>query len=161
MMDERKILISQYHAALEMLKQTIVQCPALIWNGRDTSTPLWQIAYHALFYTHLYLQDSQQTFVAWAKHRAEYLFSAQPAPSQVQPPDKATVLEYLAFCEQEVMDKLAGADLAADSGFHWLPFSKLELHLYSIRHIQQHVGELMERLGSHAHEIDWIGSWQK
>ncbi|HNS50851.1 MAG TPA: hypothetical protein PKO09_06665 [Anaerolineae bacterium] len=36
----------------------------------------------------------------------------------------------------------------AGSGFHWLPFSKLELRHYSIRHLQQHTGELMERLGA-------------
>lgn len=158
MMDERKIIISQYHAALAMLKQTILQCPEARWNNRDTQTAFGQVAYHALFYTHLYLQDSLQTFTAWSKHREEYLFADQPSQSPPQPPDKAIVLEYLAFCEQQVVDKVAGTNLAADSGFDWLPFSKLELQLYSIRHIQQHVGELMERLGSDAQAIHWIGS---
>ncbi len=155
-MNERKMLISQYYAALEMLKQTILQCPAARWESRDPQTPFGQVAYHALFYTHLYLQDSAQTFTPWVDHRAEYLPSEQLPPSL---PDKTTVLEYLAFCEQEVMDKVAGTDLAAASGFHWLPFTKLELQLYSIRHIQQHVGELMERLGPEAQAINWIGSW--
>ncbi len=155
-MDEYKILISQYHAALEMLKQTIQHCPETHWHSRDAQTPFGQVAYHALFYTHLYLQDSQQTFTPWVGHRAEYLPSEPPSPAL---PDKTTVLEYLAFCEQEVMDKVAGTDLGTTSGFHWLPFNKLELQLYSIRHIQQHVGELMERLGPAAQAIDWIGSW--
>lgn len=160
-MNEHKILISQYRAALEMLKQTIQQCPETHWKSLETQTAFGQVAYHALFYTHLYLQESQQTFTAWSKHRAEYLFSDQVPQPPVELLDKATVLEYLAFCEQEVVDKLAGTDLAADSGFHWLPFSKLELQIYSIRHIQQHVGELMERLGSAAHAISWIGSWRE
>jgi hypothetical protein len=158
-MNERKILISQYHAALEMLKQTIIQCPEWLWKSLDTQTPFWQIAYHALFYTHLYVQDSQQTFTAWSKHREEYQLSEQMPQPSCEPPDKATVLEYLAFCEQQVVDNVVGTNLEADSGFDWLPFSKLELQLYTIRHIQQHVGELMERLGSRATiDIDWVGS---
>ena len=49
-------------------------------------------------------------------------------------------------------------NLEATSGFEWLPFSKLELQIYTIRHIQQHTGELMERLGTRANvEIDWVG----
>lgn len=155
-MDEYKILVSQYHAALAMLKQTILHCPEMHWHNRNSQTAFGQVAYHALFYTHLYLQDSQQTFTPWVNHRAEYLPSEQSPQSL---PDKATVLAYLAFCEQEVVDKVAAIDLAADSGFHWLPFTKLELQLYSIRHIQQHVGELMERLGRDAQAIDWIGAW--
>lgn len=49
-------------------------------------------------------------------------------------------------------------NLEAASGFEWLPFNKLELQIYSIRHIQQHAGELMERLGTRADaEIAWVG----
>jgi hypothetical protein len=34
----------------------------------------------------------------------------------------------------------------------------LELQIYSIRHIMQHTGELMERLGTRiGAEIDWVG----
>jgi len=44
------------------------------------------------------------------------------------------------------------------SGFDWQPISKLELQIYNIRHLQQHTGELMERLGSRANlDMDWIG----
>lgn len=156
-MAERTILLSQYRAALEMLRQAIAKCPDGLWNSGDGRAPFWQVAYHALFYTHLYLQDSVQAFVPWAKHRQEYQLGdgAQPAPA---PPDKASVLEYLAFCEQQAADKLAGVNLDAASGFEWLPFSKLELQLYTIRHIQQHVGELMERLGSQGIMCDWVGS---
>jgi hypothetical protein len=159
-MNEHTILISQYRrAALEMLKQTIIRCPDSLWNNLDAGAPIWQIAYHALFYTHLYVQDSQQTFTAWSKHRKEYLFGDELPQPPHQSPEKAIVLEDLAFCDQQVLEKVTKTNLEADSGFDWLPFRKLELHLYTIRHIQQHVGELMERLGSRAAiEVDWIGS---
>jgi hypothetical protein len=49
-------------------------------------------------------------------------------------------------------------DLEANSGFDWLPFNKLELQLDHIRHIQQHTGELCERLGAHGDvEVGWVG----
>jgi hypothetical protein len=68
------------------------------------------------------------------------------------------VLEYLAFCQQQVLDRAPATNLDAASGFDWLPFNKLELQMYNIRHLQQHAGELMERLGSRAGmEIDWVG----
>ena len=37
-------------------------------------------------------------------------------------------------------------DLEAGSGFDWVPFDKLELQFYNIRHLQHHTGQLCERL---------------
>ena len=56
------------------------------------------------------------------------------------------------------MERVPQLDLEAESGFGWLPFGKLELQFYNIRHLQQHTGELMERLGTRAHvDVDWVG----
>ena len=68
----KKAIQSQYLAALEMLRQAIVQCPAPLWADAAYKNPFWHIAYHALFYTHLYLQPSGADFVPWAKHREQY-----------------------------------------------------------------------------------------
>ncbi len=163
-MDYPTIIISQYQAALEMLKQTIAKCPDSIWNSPDDTTKFWHIAYHALFYTHLYLQQSEQTFTPWSKHRTEYQFIGRvPWPPHTpprigEPYDKDSVLEYLAFCQRQVAERVPQVNLEAASGFDWLPFSKLELQFYTLRHIQQHTGELMERLGARADvEISWVG----
>jgi len=160
-----EVIMAQYQASLEMLKETITRCPASLWDDPSDKTRFWHIAYHALFYTHLYLQDSEQTFTPWAKHRPEYQYLGQVpwppyAPPQIgQPYDKATVLEYLVFCQQRVVERVPQLDLEAASGFDWLPFGKLELQFYTIRHIQQHTGELMERLGTRANvEVDCVGT---
>ena len=55
------------------------------------------------------------------------------------------MLEYLDLCRQQVDMRTRQLDLDASSGFQWLPFGKLELQFYTIRHLQQHAGELMER----------------
>ena len=164
-MNTAEIIISQYLAALEMLKQTIVKCPDSLWDDPEDKTRFWHVAYHALFYTHLYLQDSEQDFIPWSKHRNEYQYIGQvpwpphAAPQIGEPYDRDSLLEYLAVCQAQVVERLQQVDLEArSSGFEWLPFGKLELQIYTLRHLQQHTGELMERLGARAGvEIDWVG----
>ncbi len=156
-MDFRDNIISQYLSALEMLRQTILVCPETLWGDSSDHNSFAQIAYHALFFTHLYVQESEQAFSNWPGHRDEYRFESDTHTGPAETPTKAVVLEYLAFCRQEVAGRVSTMTLDAPSGFDWLPFNKFELQIYSIRHIQQHVGELMERLGPRASEIDWVG----
>jgi hypothetical protein len=68
-MDVRLALRSQYHAALKALREAIEKCPDGIWN--DGSAPCWRVAYHTLFYAHFYLQQSQEVFTPWSRHRPE------------------------------------------------------------------------------------------
>jgi hypothetical protein len=153
-MDIPAILISQYLASLEMLKQTVTQCPESIWNAANDKNRFWQVAYHALYFTHEYLADSAKTFIPWVKHREVYDFDE----SQVfEPYDKESILEYLAFCQREVVERVPRLSLEAPEA-HGRSLSTLELQIYSIRHIMQHAGELMERLGSRIDaQIDWVG----
>jgi hypothetical protein len=149
-MDTNKIIQSQYFAALEMLKQVIVKCPAAMWNAPGDKDKFWNKAYHVLFYAHLYLQETEQHFKPWKKHHD---------PETGEPFTQAEVLEYLAFVQKQVAAQLQTLNLEAESGFHWLPFNKLELQFYNLRHIQQHAGELYERLGTRENiELDWVGT---
>ncbi|MCP4166874.1 MAG: hypothetical protein GY759_13420 [Chloroflexi bacterium] len=165
-MNIRTIIKSQYHASLDMLGQTIVKCPESLWQSKAPAAFYWHVAYHALFYTHLYLQPGEADFEPWAKHRDESQFlGSLPWPPHAEPkiPDPYTrdqVLEYLDFCHQQVDAQLDCVDLEGASGFDWLPFDKLELQIYNIRHIQSHAGELSQRLAEAGIEIDWIGMRQ-
>jgi hypothetical protein len=68
------------------------------------------------------------------------------------------MLEFLNFCQEQAVEKVDTLDLEAGSGFEWLPFNKLELQFYNIRHIMQHTGELSERLGARGEvEVSWVG----
>jgi len=147
-MEIRPIIQSQYFAALEMLKQTIVKCPERLWNDPVDIDPCWQKAYHALFFCHMNLQNTFNDFRPWEKHHD---------PDAGVPFSQEEVLEYLVFVQKQVEEHVPLLDLEARSGFDWLPFDKLELQFFSIRHIQQHAGELYERLGSKANiEFDWV-----
>ena len=163
-MTTKKIIKSQYLAALEMLAQAISHCPQELWADPEDKNQFWNVAYHALFYTHLYLQKAEEDFQPWEKH-IEGLHSFDPLPDSALggaenrfPFSKEDLLAYLDFCRQVVRDRVAATNLEADSGFSWIPFNKLQLQFYNIRHIQHHTGELYERLGTRADiEVRWVG----
>ena len=150
------ILISQYQASLEMLKQTISEWPEPVWNAASDKNKFWQVACHALYFTHEYLADSYETFTPWVKHRDVYVFD----DSQIfEPYDKESILEYLAFCQQYVAERVPQLNLLEPEGHGDRSMITLELQIYSIRHLMQNTGELMERLGARTGvEIDWVGS---
>jgi hypothetical protein len=159
-MRTKEAIRSQYHASLEMLRQAIVECPDSVWYDAEYANQFWQVAYHVLFYTHLYLQSSERDFIPWDKHRQEFrsLRPAQEGSEAREPYSKEEILEYHQMCREQVEEQVPALDLEAESGFDWLPFDKLELQFYNIRHIQQHTGELSERLGATgAIEVGWVG----
>ena len=152
-MNIHEVIQSQYLSALAMLKQAIVKCPQDMWAASQDKDKCWFIAYHALYYAHLYLQASRQDFARWRKH-------SKPVSSA--PLSKEEVLEYLAFVEQEVARRVPVTDFEAESGFHGINVDKLELQFVNIRHIQQHTGELYERLGARRNiKLGWAERRQR
>jgi hypothetical protein len=152
----REAIAAQFHAALEMLRKAIERCPEPLWLGAPGYSPnrTWHIVYHALFYTHFYLALSDADFIAWELHRPDYNFLGESPfnpglrATLDQPYSQAEMIEYLNFCHGEVDRKTAEFDPAAPSGFSWLPFNKLTLQFYSLRHLAHHTGQLAERLRS-------------
>jgi hypothetical protein len=164
-------LKSQYHATLAMLRQAIEACPETLWHERMGPSAPWQIAYHALYFTHLYLQTHLDAFEPWEGHQTgiqhEDGFSG-PTPDHVDPalpelPDpytKAQVLAYWEHCDRMVDTWVDEMDLASpDSGFFWYRVSKLEHQLINLRHLAHHTGQLADRVRVGAdHGIRWIGA---
>ena len=160
-----EILGKQYRASMAMLKEAITKCPESLWLASEYPNKFWHIAYHVLFCSHMYLQNSHDAFSAWKKHRENYQFLGRlpwpphDEPKIGEPYSKEEVLEYLEVCWQEIAAKVPGLDFNAPSGFYWLPFNKLELQLYNIRHIQHHAGQLIDRLRTMAGiGVAWVGA---
>lgn len=156
-MDTKAALQSQFLAMLAMLKTAIEQCPAEIWADPAPQNKFWHIAFHALFFTHFYLHPTEDDFIAWEKHRDLVGLAPTDDWDAIVPYTKAEMLEYLAFCQETVKEKVAASNLEAESGFNWLTFNTLEKHLYNIRHTQLHIGELCERLGQAGIDVKWVG----
>jgi hypothetical protein len=165
-MDIHSALKSQYHAALLTLRNTVAQCPAAMWDDpADGPAPFWRVAYHTLFYTHLYLQKDEKSFRRWAQHRAEAnLMGGVPwdnfrAPKPCVPYTQAEILEYWQICDSMIDAGVAALDLSAPQcGFPWYKMPTLEHQIVNIRHIQHHAALLSGRLRQRAQiGIDWIG----
>ncbi|GJM40875.1 MAG: hypothetical protein DHS20C20_11570 [Ardenticatenaceae bacterium] len=162
----QKEITSQYLAALEMMKIVIDKCPDALWRSEKFTNPFWHIAYHALFYTHLYAQPEEADFVPWEKHRPNLNGFGPPpwAPDEPyergDPYSQAEMLDYLVICQNEVAQQTSQLNPEAPSGFSWISLNKLELQFYNIRHLQLHIGELCERLWAEAGiEVGWVGKF--
>lgn len=157
-------IVSQYLAALGMLRESIASMPHELWNDPAYENRTWRIAYHVLFYTHLYLSSSQRAFVPWERAIAD----AEVAGRRGHPPFDVPVigglnaideiLEYQGIVESMVPNAVAALPFDAPSGFEWIPLTRFELHLYNIRHVQHHAAQLIERRrATGAPGVDWIG----
>ncbi|MEZ0324955.1 MAG: DinB family protein [Fimbriimonas sp.] len=147
-MDNLKLALKgQYHAALDMLKGAIEACPEEIWVGGVPPRSFWRLAYHTLFYTHLYLEVRMDDFVAWELHRDEVESDQERERMDAAPYTKAEILRYWELVDAMVDPKLDRIDLdSLESGFSWYSIPKLDHQILNIRHIQEHAGQLRDRL---------------
>ena len=56
------------------------------------------------------------------------------------------MLDYCDYVDDRVAEFVVSTPFDAPSGFHWLPFTRGEAHLYNLRHIQHHAGQLIDRI---------------
>lgn len=147
-------LVSQFKAALDMLRDAIETCPETLWLDSAPRNAFWHLAYHTTFYTHLYLQPSESAFRSWEKHQHDSQFlgprpgTPHEPPPKVMPYSREDVLTYVEFCMNEAVTRIPVVPMDARSGFQWLPFTRFETHLYNLRHLQHHTGQLADRLRS-------------
>jgi hypothetical protein len=158
-------LASQYEAALSMLRSCVERVDAETGDVPVGSYPFWRVAYHVLNATDLYLSPDEAAFRPPPFHRDGYEQLGKPfwAAAEVradQPYGRDTLVEYADICRaraKATMGAETAASLQGASGFSWLEFSRLELHLYNIRHIQHHTGQLVAALRqSRAATVDWV-----
>ena len=164
-MNVQGALKSQYHAALAMLRQAIEVCPEESWTGGKHPIAFWHVAYHTLFFTHLYLSPDHESFRPWAKHREEYQFfdklpwPPHDMPKIGEPYTKQQVLEFWAFLDGLVDAAVDGLDLEAPAcGFPWYNLPKLDHQINNIRHLQHHTALLAGRVRqAHGKDVPWMG----
>lgn len=161
-------LLGQYEAALAMLQDAIRSCPAEHWEKKIAKYTARFVAFHALYWADIYLTPQERDF---ASH--EFVVEGRGLPYGQRLPDgtipagltQPRAIEYADYCIAKARAVLAAAserDLAGDSGFG-RPFSRAEMHIYNIRHIQHHTGALsahIRRLTPDFPEedMDWIDS---
>jgi len=171
----KSALKSQYHAALAMLREAIEKCPDALWASDEYTNRFWRIAYHALYFMHLYLQPTVHDFRPWEHHQTSIQdMDDVPSPPDImdltelphrppqtgEPYSKARVLEYWELCDAMIDDSVDRLDVfALDSGFSWYKIPKIEHQMVNLRHIQHHTGQLTDRIRNEASMgVDWAGA---
>jgi hypothetical protein len=155
--DLKLVLDRQYRLGLEMLRQCVDRCPDELWESGKHPRTYWRIAYHAAYFTHLYLQPDSKSFAPGALHR-QNVQNLWGRPATVEPYSRAEMLDYIQSIEDGLSAMLDSLDLAAPkSGFALYKMPKIELLMLNLRHLQGHVGQLSELLMAHGVEIEWAG----
>jgi hypothetical protein len=136
----KQSLWKQFGAAIDMLENAIVYCPADHW---DTERKFWYNAYHCLFYLDYYLTLQPQSF----SPPAPFGFS-EFDPAGAMPERTYTKQELLGYLKasREKCHSLIGAltpELAANRWKNeYRDFSVFEILLYNLRHVQHHAAQL-------------------
>ncbi|MGC4233510.1 MAG: hypothetical protein QM594_11075, partial [Niabella sp.] len=124
------------------------------WNTEEYNNPNWQVAYHSIWSAQYYLGANTESDIPFknAITGAESLGGTQDwenADEGVVVEGFHTKDELLSFIdevERHLQQRIAVLPLEENSGFEWYPYSRLELHINSIRHIQHHIAQIIERL---------------
>lgn len=167
MLDAYKTLIAQqYEAAFCMLARCVDRCPETGWNEPVASLKFCQAAFHAVFFTDLYLGPDVTALREQPFHRLHVSIFAdyeelEPRRQQALY-EKPFIQAYLAHCRDKAARVIAAEtneSLAQRAGFDWLKFSRGELHVCNIRHLQHHAAQLSLRLRiDYDEQIPWVGS---
>jgi hypothetical protein len=162
----KQLVANQYEATLCMLSICLDRCPEAAWEAPVANLKFCQVAFHALFFTDFYLGSNADDLRRQTFHRDHESFfrDYEELEDRVQVLlyDKLSIKSYLQHCRQKAADVIAGetaASLAGPSGFERRMYSRAELHVCNIRHIQHHVAQLSLRLRLDFYQdIPWIGS---
>ncbi len=171
----RTALWRQFGAAMDMLDNAVAACPTSLWQERLWRTPapsqfptrfaeFWYVTYHTLVWLDLYLSGvPEEEFVPAAPFAQGELDSREAEPAQ--PYSKEELRAYLASLREKcrtTIEALTDEEAGRTVAYPWSegqPISMLELHLYNLRHVQEHAAQLSLLLGQHGIEpdqVDWV-----
>lgn len=162
------LIRSQFLAALAMLNQCILNCPPDCWDDnagadrRIAKYPCWLVVYHTLCFVDCYLSPTNEAWQPTPRFHPrgkQELEDEYPSRSFT----REEMLDYMAVCKSKLETVLGDgpgaetpASLESPSGFSWLPMTRAELHLYNLRHVQHHTGQLTAFLRRMGAEARWV-----
>jgi hypothetical protein len=136
-------LRQQLGAAIEMLEKAMLACPEELWSDPSRPPQFWYVAYHTLFFLDLYASESIARFAPPAPFTLSEL---EPDSLPPDPPyTQAELQGYLDYSRAKcraAIDALTEESANRRCGIEWHDISEVELVLYSLRHVQHHVGQL-------------------
>lgn len=166
----KEMIANQFDAALCTLSTCIERCPEACWDVRIANHRFDQVAFHAVFFTDYYLGPDAASFREQPFHRENAPHFAEYDELIDRPPtaryERSFVRRYVDHCRNKAAAVIASetADsLGARCGFERWDFSRGELYVTTIRHIQHHAAQLGLRLRLDAgKDLPWVASgWRR
>lgn len=159
----RRTIFGQFQAALAMLHECIDRCPDAHWDGLIAKYPFWQVAYHTLCFVDLYLEPDEHQFRTRPDIHPQGMaeFDDEHPSRRFEKPE---LLAYVAACRAKLTAALGDGPnaespevLAGPSGHARRNFPRAEMHLYNLRHVQHHAGQLSAFLRRVGVDTRWVG----
>lgn len=165
-----ELIADQFEAAFCMLKTCISRCPDAAWDEPVANLRFCQVAFHALRFADFYLGQNADALNRQPFHRdlEPFFRDYEELEDRVQvllydKPSIQTSLEHGRKKAAEVIAAETVEPLTDPSGFERRTFSRAELHVLNVRHIQHHTAQLSLRLRIDSQrDIPWIESgWRE
>lgn len=123
-----------------MLENAISLCPESFWNS---DTRFWYDAYHTIFYLDYCLSTNPETFMPPSPFTLSEFNPNGEMPDRIC--TKNELLDYLEFARKKCFDlihDLTEENTAKRFVNEYRDYSRFEIILYNMRHVQHHVGQL-------------------
>ncbi len=162
----RALILGQYLAALRTVDHCIDRCPDGLWNENVGNHTFCNVVFHTLFFSDYYLGSNEDSLRGQPFHQEHgNIFKGYEQLEDRKPVtlyERAFIKQYLGHVRGKA-DDVFGSEtveiLQGPSGFERRDFTRAELHVYSMRHIQHHAAQLSLRLRIDAGvDIPWVGS---
>lgn len=149
------VLKGQFEPTLEMLTRLVEECPDELWFDRQTN--YWKHIFHAITGIQFWFRQGSEAF-----HIPNLNKDITPDLDKecTEDPTKAEMGAYV----QEMIEKARSFTEALNDQSIFEPcdvyneFTKADVILMQIRHIQHHVGYCNHILYSHNHKaVQWLG----
>lgn len=163
-------LWQQYGGAIAMLDNALAACPDELWTAplwrvsaasgeAAGASEFWSLAAHALRWLERYLEAAPEERFGSLPHAAALM---PAAGDRLSKDDVRRALATLRERCRAVLVGLGDEELHRPVAYEWIapePISYVELQMYNLRHLQEHVAQLSLFLGQHGvpdEELDWV-----
>lgn len=147
------MLWRQFSRAIDDLGGALAGCPPALWEqGLWPDEPdqwvaqgfgtFWYVGYHALFWLDLYLTGAEEGF---APPPPFDLVEMQEGESLPRVYSQAELLGYWEHCRrrcQATIEAMTPEQAQHICRFPWGEIAFAELHMYNMRHVQEHAAQL-------------------
>jgi hypothetical protein len=123
-----------------MLENAVAACPDSLWNDKSL---FWYNAYHTIFFLDYYLSEDADKFKPPEPFTLSEFNPNGEMAERVY--NKEELITYIKFCREKcrkLISTLSEENIEKRFINQYMNYSRLEIILDNIRHVQHHTGQL-------------------